>query len=230
MRRYIHFVNNNDARKKGTAGYDPLYKVHYPFEMMMKGMRACWTAGRHVTVDESMIRYMGRAISYVQYMPAKPIKHGIKVFAICCGVSGVLLAFRVYTGKEDEDFDWSALNVCVWLCKAASLITAKGHTLYTDNYYTSMKLAKYLREEWDWNMCGTITPTDKQTRADEDIPFLKLSNGARHTIPRGWFREACMKLKKAHREYYVQCTRHGRIRNRSVSSTQARLVVPMVFL
>ena len=36
------------------------------------------TAGKHVTIDESMIWYMGRAISYVQYMPAKPIKHGIK--------------------------------------------------------------------------------------------------------------------------------------------------------
>ena len=198
----IHFADNNKARKKGTPGYDPLFKVQYPFEVMMKGMRACWTAGQHVTVDESMVRYMGRAISYVQYMPAKPIKHGIKVFAI----SGVLLAFKVYTGKEDDDFDWSALNVCKWLCEAAGLTKAKGRTLYADNYYTSMDLARFLRETWKWNMCGTITPTDKQSRADEDIPFLRLSNGARNSIPRGWFREACIKLQGTYRPHYVQCT------------------------
>ena len=50
----------------------------------MKGMRGVCTAGKHVTIDKSMIKYMGRAITYAQYMPAKPIKYGIKVFAVCC--------------------------------------------------------------------------------------------------------------------------------------------------
>ena len=39
----------------------------------MSGIQKVWTAGQNVTVDESMIRYMGRAISFVQGMPAKPI-------------------------------------------------------------------------------------------------------------------------------------------------------------
>ena len=67
---------------------------------MIKGMQKAWTAGRHVLIDESMIRYMGRAISYVQYIPAKPIKHGIKVFALCCAMSAVILAFKVYVEKR----------------------------------------------------------------------------------------------------------------------------------
>ena len=46
---------------------------------MMSGIRQTWTAGKYITIDESMIRYMGRVISCVQCMPAKPIKHGIKV-------------------------------------------------------------------------------------------------------------------------------------------------------
>ena len=45
----------------------------------MKAMRTCWVAGERVTIDESMIRYMGRAVAFVQYMTRKPIKHGIKV-------------------------------------------------------------------------------------------------------------------------------------------------------
>jgi hypothetical protein len=59
---------------------------------MMSGIQKVWTAGQNVTVDESMIRYMGRAVSFVQYMPAKPIKHGIKVFCVCCAFTGVILA------------------------------------------------------------------------------------------------------------------------------------------
>ena len=90
----------------------------------MKGMRKAWVAGQHVTIDESMIHYMGRAISYVQYMPTKPIKHGIKFFALCCALSAVILAFKVYVGKED-DSDGSAAAVCDELCESLAC-TAKA--------------------------------------------------------------------------------------------------------
>jgi len=54
---------------------------------------------------------MGRMISCVQYMPAKPIKHGIKVLALCCALSAVILLFKIYVGKED-DSDGTAVGVC----------------------------------------------------------------------------------------------------------------------
>jgi len=76
--------------------------VKYALDEMMKGMRRVWTPGKHVTIDKSMIRYMGRAISYVQYMPAKPVKHSIKIFALCCALYAVILLFKVYVGKEDD--------------------------------------------------------------------------------------------------------------------------------
>ena len=83
---------------------------------------------------------MGRAISYVQYMPKKPIKHGIKVFAICCGISAVLLGFKIYTAKLDQ-LDHSALEIVDNLIKEAGLVEARGRILYTDNWYTIVKLA-----------------------------------------------------------------------------------------
>ncbi len=39
--------------------------------------------------------------------------------------------------------------------------------LYTDNWYTSMKLAKLMFVKYGWTICGTITPTDKKSREDE---------------------------------------------------------------
>ena len=111
MRSYIHFADNGKRVAKGLNGYDPLFKVAYPIKHMMMGLRKIWTAGKHVTIDESMIAYMGRAITFVQYMPAKPIKHGIKVYALCCAVSAILLAFQVYTAKDDEH-DNSAVEIC----------------------------------------------------------------------------------------------------------------------
>ena len=55
--------------------------------------------------------------------------------------------------------------------------------------------------------CRYYIPTDKKSRADEDIHFLKLSNGARNGVKRGWFREAVIKLKaKSGKHYYIQYT------------------------
>ena len=61
----------------------------------MKGMRGVWTARKHVTIVESMVKCMGRAITYIQYVPAKPINHGIKAFAICCALYTILIGFKV---------------------------------------------------------------------------------------------------------------------------------------
>ena len=88
-------------------------------------MRSVWNARKHVTIDEIMIKYMGRAISYFHYMPAKPIKHGIKAFVICCALSTILLAFKVYVGRED-DSDNTALGICDELVNVAGITSARG--------------------------------------------------------------------------------------------------------
>jgi hypothetical protein len=206
LRLNLHFADNYKQQSEGSEGYDPLFKVRYPLDIIDKGLRKVWTAGQHVTIDESMIKYCGRAVAFVQYMPAKPIKHGIKVFCICCAVSGIMLAYEVYCGNKDKKTDGTSVQVCDRLVNEAELTKSRGRTLYTDNYYTSIKLAKHLFEKYRWTLVGTIVPTDKKTCEDHDIPFLKLSNGARNQLDRGWFREACLRLSEGRTHYYLQCT------------------------
>ena len=98
-----------------------------------------------------------------------------------------MLAFKVYCGNKDKKTDGTAVDVCDRLVNEAELTGPRGRTLYTDNYYTSVKLAKHLFEKYKWTMVGTIVPTDKKTCEDHDIPFLKLSNGARNGLEIGWF-------------------------------------------
>ena len=172
-------------------------------------MRRAWTPGKHVTIDESMIWYMGRAISYVQYMPAEPVKHGIKVFALCCALSAVTFSFKVHVGNGD-DSDGTALGVCNDLVVDAGLAEQRGRVLYTENYYTLVKLAEDMFEKYSWTIVGTISLTDEKSWEDEDIPFIKLLNGARLGVERGWFCEAVIWLKSpTGKAYYMQCTTWG---------------------
>jgi hypothetical protein len=162
--------------------------------------------GQHITIDESMIKYCGRTVAFIQYMLAKPIKHGIKVFCVFCTISGIMLAYKVYCGNKDRITDDTLVEVCDRLVKEAELTRPCGRTLYTNNYYTSMKLVKHLFEKHRWTIVGTIVPADKKTRKDCDIPFLKLFNGAHNQLERGWFQEACLKLSAGQTPCYLECT------------------------
>ena len=95
----------------------------------MKGVRGVCTAGKHVTIYYIMIKYMGRSVIYVQYMPVNPIKYGIKVFAFCCTIYTIIIGFKVYVGQED-DSDKTALVICDDLVKEAGITSARGRTLY----------------------------------------------------------------------------------------------------
>ena len=53
-------------------------------------------------------------------------------------------------------------------------------------------------------MVGTITPTDKKSRQDLDVPFIMLSSGALHSVKRGWSREAAIMMRtKSGKIYYI---------------------------
>ena len=175
---------------------------------MMKAQTMQWVPGEHVTIDESMIKYMGKAVDFVQYNPLKPIKHGIKVFALCCSKTAYMLGFEVFVGKNRNQDGGSALNIVERLIRSAGLSVHYGRTLFVDNWYSSIGLAEFLYEKYRWTVVSTIVPTEKKARGRKDPPFLKLSNGALRKVERGWFREAVMKVKEKARgnSYFIQCT------------------------
>ena len=109
---------------------------------------------------------------------------------------------------EDEEPHVSAFSdICTKVCREAGLLKTRGRVLYTDNYYTSIKLAKHMFEQYGWTMTGTYVPPEKKHQEKEDFPFLKLSSRACNLVARGWFREAVLKLKlSTGTTYYIQAT------------------------
>jgi hypothetical protein len=80
IHRHIHFVDNHKQKCESELGYDPLFKVRYVIDEIGKGLIRVWSTGKKLSIEKSMIKYCGWAVAFVLYMPAKPIKHGIKVF------------------------------------------------------------------------------------------------------------------------------------------------------
>ena len=75
------------------------------------------------------------------------------MFRLCTG-DVYTWNMELYTGKGREQI--ASLGVTDSLVvRLMKPILGKGHTLYTDNFYTSMALAKYLLEKNTY-ICGTL--------------------------------------------------------------------------
>ena len=176
MRRFIHFVDNEKLPKsKDDPKWDPLQKVA-PFLMAVQtNLQRAWNLGEKICVDESMIKYLGRAIAWVQYMPAKPIKHGIKVFALCCAHTGFLFAFEIHTGKANG---LDSLPSAVIMRLLAAADGSQGRILHTDNFCTHLEVMKAVHLHCKMLMVGTRKLTKKKSRTKSDFPFAKLADAS----------------------------------------------------
>ena len=88
-----------------------------------------------------MIAFKGK-LSYVQYLPAKPIKRGIKVWRCCDADTAYLHQFEVYLDWHKKTLEFClGYDVVMKLCKD---IAGKYHHIYCDNLFTSVQLLKDL--------------------------------------------------------------------------------------
>nr|AHN53433.1 DDE domain transposase [Nuttalliella namaqua] len=140
LRSYLHFVDYND--RKNTD--DKLFLIKPIVEQFKQ---ACLDLPRGTTlaVDEQMIPFSGRC-GFRQYVPSKPNPVGLKNFVLAAP-DGLVLDFVIYTGKNtvpDSDVKELGLGGAVVKKLIETVPPEKPVLLFTDRYFTSLKLLDYL--------------------------------------------------------------------------------------
>lgn len=140
----LHLNDNSKMKDRNTPGYDKLFKVR-PFLEKVQTNLSKIKSDEHNSVDEVLIPCKSRK-AMVQYIKSKPHKWGIKMFARCSS-AGFMYEFEVYTGKssagEKSDLGISG-DVVLRLCK--DLPKQQNYKIFTDNWFSSFKLACHLKE------------------------------------------------------------------------------------
>ena len=173
--RYLHLVNSKDQKKKGEDGYDPLFKVRPIIEHLSAVFPHYYHPGRELSVDEMMIGTRCR-ISFLQYMPKKPTKFGIKVWVNSESKTGYVLAFQVYTGAVvDKSSDKGLAHRVVMDLMQRYL--GKGHKLFVDNFYTSIPLFSDLLNHGTF-AAGTMVSNRKHFPQDLALMKNRLAIGS----------------------------------------------------
>ena len=147
---YLHFVNNNDLAPRGIPRTIGLVRyVHPLIDHLGSKFALLYNPSKNLAVDEAMIKFQGRS-SLKQYMPAKPIKHGIKVLVQGDSSNGYFSRFEVYTGRKDNREGLGAYVVKT----LTNDLKHKHHHVYFDNYFTSYQLMVDLEQDGIYG-CGT---------------------------------------------------------------------------
>lgn len=87
MLHYIHVADNSQAPKRDDPGYDKLWKVRPVLNFVAEKCARLYAPHPQLSTDESMIGTKCQ-LSFIQYMPKKPVKWGIKIWACADSVNG----------------------------------------------------------------------------------------------------------------------------------------------
>jgi hypothetical protein len=173
IRRYIHFVDNTRLLPKDDPKWHDLQKIQVAMNTILKTLAAGWILRKRICVDKSMIKYMGRFVSFIQYMPAKPIKHGIKVYALCCANAGYLYMFEIYTTRKSRTLDGSPKGVISRLLRGTEAMGTTGRIFYTNKFYTLLAVMKYIFVSFSMLVVGTYALVTKKKSCTADAFFLR---------------------------------------------------------
>lgn len=134
------------------AETDKLAPIREYFEDFVSNCQKYYTVGEFITIDEKLEAFRGRC-SFRQYIPNKPAKYGIKVFALVDARTFYTWNLEIYAGSQPQG-PYCVKNTPDEIVKRlCQNLYGSGRNLTTDNWYTSYNLAKDLLKKniYRWN-------------------------------------------------------------------------------
>ena len=165
IKQFFHC--NEDSKKSAKNGQGKLFKVRPVLDSLREKCRQLPEEENH-SIDEQIIPTKSRT-SLKQYLPNKPNKWGIKVWARC-GVSDILYDFEVpvYTGKSNKAQENPELlmggNVVCRLTQ--SLPKNVNHKVFFDNFFSSVALMNHLKKDGFW---ACLKGADRHLLAEKEL-------------------------------------------------------------
>jgi len=141
LRRFIRFDNKETRPQRVQT--DKLAAISDLWSMFLHNALDAMIPGLVITVDERLAPYRGRC-RFIQYMPTKPAKYGIKLWMCCDAETKYVYNASVYCGKENaseatcRDLGGKVVR------QLLEPLHCEGRNITTDNYFTSLGLARDL--------------------------------------------------------------------------------------
>ena len=162
---------DDKSTRPARRTHDKLAAVREFYDAFNENCEKYYSPGDQLTIDEKLEPFRGRC-SFIQYIPNKPAKYGLKIFDIVDSRTFYSLKLEIYCGTQPPG-PYEAPNSSVAIVDRL-ITTYKGSSrnLTTDNWYTSLPLAQSL-------LASNITLVGTLKKNKKEIPVAFLPHKSR---------------------------------------------------
>jgi len=119
---------------------DKLSLIRTTFDIFLKNINRNYNLSEYTIIDDILHPLRGWC-QWIQYIPTKPAKYGIKIFALCGAKTFYTSKIEIYLGKQLLG-SYEVSNSSIEIVKRLLIpIENSKQNLTTDNCYTSIQLA-----------------------------------------------------------------------------------------
>lgn len=137
---HVTFDNKIDRVERQKT--DKMAAIRDIWEMFQYNLLMWYIPGINLTVDEQLYGYRGYSPGR-SYMPAKPVKYGIKIFWINDSTNGYALKGILYTGKNSDGTSEKGLTKTI-VTTLSKPFYQTNRNIVMDRFFTSHDLLKCL--------------------------------------------------------------------------------------
>lgn len=140
--------------------YDKLAAVREVFELFVTNCQKNYSAGQNITVDEKLEGFRGRC-GFIQYIPSKPNKYGIKIYAAVDAKMFYTLNMEIYAGIQPQGPFIISNKPKDVVMRIVEPMHGSGRNVTCDNWFTSVELLEALKAK-KMSLLGTLRKNKRQ--------------------------------------------------------------------
>jgi len=132
-----------------------LAPVRQIFDLFVENCKTSYIPSEYLTLDEKLEAFRGRC-SFKQYIPNKPNKYGVKIFALSDAKMYYTKNMEVYVGTQPEGPFKVKNDTASIVKRLTEPVWNTGRNITLDNWFNSVNLVKDMLCNHRLTIVGTI--------------------------------------------------------------------------
>lgn len=150
--RALRFDDIRD--REDRAKIDKLAPIREIFDLFLTNFQNFFVPSAEMTLDEQLLAFRGRC-PFRQYIPSKPAKYGVKVFALVDVHYPYTFNLEIYAGQQPEGPFHLSNERCDVVMRVVRPVLGRHINITMDNWFSSLQVAKLMFENGT-TMVGTV--------------------------------------------------------------------------
>lgn len=155
---------NNRLARRATDKMAPFRDI---FEHFVHNCKTMYKPTDYLSLDEQLVAFRGKC-PFRQYMPKKPARYGIKVFALTSCNNYYTTNLEVYLGVQPDGPYKVSNSPNDVVCRLVEPVAGSNRNITADNWFSSIHVAQELFENKSLTFIGTL----KKNKREVPLCFL----------------------------------------------------------